>query len=164
MMREVYVYNLENGLPIKAAAVYDAVICAHVLEHICYPQQLMIDIHRALKANGILIVALPNIMHYRSRWQLAKGNFDYAPAGIWDYTHFRWYTFKTARELLQQYHYTIKIATVTGELPLNSVFKKVLHPVIRKFIFSLLIKISKGFFGYQILYKAVKIDTSKEFS
>ena len=88
VMREVYVYNIENGLPEKADAVYDVVICSHVLEHICYPQQLMNDIHRALKPNGTLIVALPNIIHYQSRWQLARDNFNYKDAGNWAYNHF----------------------------------------------------------------------------
>ena len=161
VMREVYVYNIENGLPVKADAVYDVVICSHVLEHICYPQQLMNDIYRALKPNGTLIVALPNIMHYQSRWQLISGNFNYKNAGIWDYTHFRWYTFITARQLLEQHDFKIEVATVTGELPCNSVLKKILPPTVRKFIYSLLIKISKGFFGYQLLYSAVTVDLSQ---
>ena len=162
VMREVYVYKIENGLPEKADAVYDVVICSHVLEHICYPQQLMNDIHRALKPNGTLIVALPNIMHYQSRWQLARGNFNYKDAGIWDYTHFKWYTFITARQLLEQHHFKIKVASVTGELPANTVFKKILPPTLRKYIYSLLIKVSKGFFGYQLLYTAVTVDSSEK--
>lgn len=160
VMREVFVYNIENGLPVKADAVYDAIICSHVLEHICYPQQLMNCIHRALKPNGTLIVALPNIMHYQSRWQLVRGNFNYKNAGIWDYTHFRWYTFITARQLLEQHDFKIEVATVTGELPCNSVFKKILPPAVRKFIYSLLIKISRGFFGYQLLYTAGTVDSA----
>ena len=160
VMRKVYVYNIEIGLPVKADAVYDAVICSHVLEHICYPQQLMNDIHRALKPNGILIVALPNIMHYQSRWQLISDNFNYKNAGIWDYTHFIWYTFITARQLLEQHDFKIEVATVTGELPCNNVLKKILPPAVRKFIYSLLIKISKGFFCYQLLYTAGTVDLS----
>ncbi len=155
-MRQVYVYNAENGLPFTESDLYDVVICSHVLEHICYPQQLMNDIHRVLKPGGVLIVALPNLLQYRSRWSLLMGNFNYEETGIWDYTHVKWYTFNTAKQLLMQHHFTIDIATVTGELPLNSIFKKILPAGFRKMIYSLLIKISKGFFGFQLLYRAVK--------
>ena len=155
-MRQVYVYNAENGLPFTGSDLYDVVICSHVLEHICYPQQLMNDIHRVLKPGGVLIVALPNLLQYRSRWSLMMGNFNYEETGIWDYTHVKWYTFNTAKQLLLQHHFTIDIATVTGELPLNSIFKKILPAGLRKMIYSLLIKISKGFFGFQLLYRAVK--------
>ncbi|MEJ7587811.1 MAG: class I SAM-dependent methyltransferase [Ferruginibacter sp.] len=159
VMREVYVHDIEYGLPITENSIYDAVICSHVLEHICYPEQLMKDIHRVLKKNGCLIVALPNIMHYKSRWLLMKGNFNYKDAGIWDYTHFRWYTFETARQLLQDYNYEINLATVTGKIPLNSVLIKLLSPRVINYIYSFIIKISKGLFGYQLLFRAVKINS-----
>lgn len=155
-MRNVYVHNAENGLPFSGSELYDAVICSHVLEHLCYPEKLLNDIHRLLKKDGVLIVALPNIMHYRSRWSLCRGNFNYTDAGLWDYTHFRWYTFSTALQLLQQHGFKVEVATVTGDLPLNSLFKKVFPAALSKAIFSGLIKISKGFFGFQLLYRAVK--------
>jgi len=155
-MRQVWVHNLESGLPIQGEQLYDAVICSHVLEHICYPTKLMDDIYKVLNNGGVLIVALPNLMHYKSRWQLAKGNFNYKDAGIWDYTHFRWYTFDTAQSFLKQHGFVIDTATVTGELPLNSIFGKILPLRLRKIIYSLLIKISKGFFGYQLLFRACK--------
>jgi len=156
VMRRVFVHNAEKGLPFEEPGLYDVVICSHVLEHICYPHQLMNDILRVLKPGGVLIIALPNIMHYRWRWELIKGNFNYQDAGTWDYTHVKWYTFNTAKQLLLQHHFKIDIATVTGSLPLNSVFGKILPAGFQKSIYSLLIKISKGFFGFQLLYRAKK--------
>jgi len=155
-MRQVWVHNLENGLPVQDVKIYDAVICSHVLEHICYPEKLMNDIHRVLKDGGVLIVALPNLLHYSGRWQLAKGNFNYTSAGIWDYTHFRWYTFATAQQLFIAHNFSINIATVTGELPFNSIFKKLLPARARHFLYAGLIRMSKGFFGYQLLYRVIK--------
>jgi SAM-dependent methyltransferase len=151
-MRNVYVYNVESGLPIQGEGLYDVVICSHVLEHICYPQKLLHDIHHVLKTGGSFIIALPNLMHYKSRLQLLYGNFNYEDAGIWDYTHFRWYTFKTAQQLFTENGFEIELATVTGDLPFNSVLKKILLPKTSEFIYSFLIKISKGFFGHQLLY------------
>ena len=45
-----------------------------------------------------------------------------------------------------------------GEHPVKFIldFKKIFPSWISKLMFSVLIKISKGFFGYQLLYKASK--------
>ena len=156
-VRNVYLHNLETGLPLNLAPnQYDCVVCSHVLEHIVYPEQLLSDIEKVLKPGGQLIVALPNIMHYKSRIKLLAGNFDYQDAGIWDYTHVKWYTFKTARQLLLNAGFAIELATVTGELPFNSLFVKILPSIAREKLFHLLTGISKGFFGYQLLFTARK--------
>jgi 2-polyprenyl-3-methyl-5-hydroxy-6-metoxy-1,4-benzoquinol methylase len=153
----IYLHNLETGLPGNLLHLqYDYVICSHVLEHIVYPEKLLKDIYRVLKPGGFLVVALPNIMHYKSRLKLLAGKFDYEDAGIWDNTHVKWYTFDTAKKLLTEYGFSIDLATVTGELPFNSLFSKILPQTIRKGIFNFLIKISKGLFGYQLLLKARK--------
>lgn len=152
-----YLFNLELGLPSELQKdAYDYVICSHVLEHICYPEKLINDIKRVLKPDGFLIVALPNIMHYKSRWQILKGNFNYKDSGIWDYTHFRWYTYKTGKELLEQYGFQILLASVTGEIPAKSILGKILSESFMKKIYSFLTGWSKGLFGYQLLYKACK--------
>ena len=156
VMRHVHIFNLENGLPDLGINIYDVVICSHVLEHICYPENLMNDIYKVLKPKGILIVALPNIMHYKSRWQLLLGNFNYQSAGIWDYTHFRWYTFETAQKRLLKYNFRIVNKTVTGMLPFNSFFTKIFPDRVNLKLFAYLISISHGFFGYQLLYCAIK--------
>lgn len=155
-MRNIYVHNLENGLPIDGENIYDVVICSHVLEHICYPDKLLNDIYRVLKSDGIFIIALPNLMHYKARLKLVAGNFNYQNAGVWDYTHFRWYTYKTAQQLFIQHGFKIKLATVTGDLPFNSIFRKILPKKVGRAAYSFLIKLSKGFFGFQLLYAVQK--------
>jgi 2-polyprenyl-3-methyl-5-hydroxy-6-metoxy-1,4-benzoquinol methylase len=158
-VRNVYLHNLEAGLPLELAPnQYDCVICSHVLEHIVYPEKLLADIYKVLKPGGLLIVALPNIMHYKSRMKLMSGNFDYQDAGIWDYTHVKWYTFKSAKQLLLNAGFTVELATVTGELPLNSLFSKILPASLCTGLFNLLTKVSKGFFGYQLLFTARKAE------
>lgn len=155
--RKVYLYNLELGLPPELTQInYDYVICSHVLEHIVYPEKLLSGIYDIVKPGGYLIVALPNIMHYKSRLQLAAGKFEYKDAGIWDNTHVKWYTFETAKKMLLSHNFTIELATVTGELPFNSIFSKILPGSLRKSLFNFLIKVSKGFFGYQLLFKVKK--------
>lgn len=156
-LRKGFLFNLENGLPEEVKnEQYDYVICSHVLEHICYPENLLRDIKNCLSKDGILIVALPNLFHYKSRIELIKGNFNYAPSGIWDNTHFKWYTFLTGKSLLENNGYLIVNATVTGDLPGNSFFSKIFSQNVSQKIFDILKKISKGLFGFQLLYIAKK--------
>lgn len=147
-MREVAIFNLENGLPssIKARK-YDAVICSHVLEHICFPEKLLEDISQVLQSKGVLVIALPNLLHYVSRWELMKGNFKLEPSGIWDYTHFRWYTFQSAQRMLLNNGFQICKADVSISLPFGRFTRKL--PLSIKKIFKI---VSPGLFGSQLLY------------
>ena len=146
----VYIYNLEEGLP-KLISTYDYIICSHVLEHIAYPEKLLMDIKKYLKQDGKLIVALPNLMHYRFRFELLKGNFYQKESGIWDYTHLRWYTFSSGREMLLRNGFKIEKAYVDGDIPLLS-YLKFIPKLVRSKIYLLLAKISSGFFGGQLIY------------
>ncbi len=47
---------------------FDKVILWHVLEHVPNPRELIAEIHRILKPNGELIVAVPNFSSWQSRW------------------------------------------------------------------------------------------------
>ena len=154
-LRKGYLFNVEEGLPQEIKnKKYDYVICSHVLEHICYPKQLLLDIKKCLKEEGILIVALPNLLHYKSRMQLIKGNFNYQSTGIWDNTHFKWYTFKTGANLLEENGFKIVTKTVTGRMPGTKPLSKLFSEKTIAKLYNQLTKISPGFFGYQLLYVA----------
>lgn len=154
-LRNGYIYNLENGLPKDVLQEkYDYIICSHVLEHICYPEKLLLDIGKSLKQDGKLIVGLPNLLHYKSRWELLKGNFNYQSAGIWDNTHFKWYSFESGAKLLEEYGFKIISKSVTGQLPAATLFSKFLSKNNALRLYNQIIKISPGFFGYQLLYVA----------
>ena len=154
VLRNVYVHNVEQGLPNTITDKYDVIILSHVLEHICYPQRLLKDIRDRLSPDGILIIALPNLMHFASRWKLTIGNFKYQEYGIWDYTHFRWYTFKSAQEMLKENNYVIEKADVSGWIPFDHRIKGFTPTGLRNGLFKVLKKISPGLFGFQLLYVA----------
>lgn len=154
--RKVIIHNLEYGLPAELIEnQYDAIICSHVLEHICWPEKLLADTLKIVsRSKCYLIVALPNIMEYRYRIELVKGNFNYTETGAMDTTHFRWYTFTTGRDLLLKNGFTEVNAWVDISLPLKSIVGKILPLSFQNFLKKVLFRISPGFFGGQLLYKA----------
>ncbi len=152
--RNVFKHNLENGLPDGLDTDYDLILCSHVLEHIAYPEKLLSDIkEKLLKPDAIVLVALPNFMNYRNRIKMLLGNFDYEEAGTMDYTHLRWYTFKSAKKMLEQNGFEIINSFAEKVLPWKTVLGNFPIPF-QNLISSILIRISKGLFGSQLIYIA----------
>jgi hypothetical protein len=60
------------------------------------------------------VVSIPNIAHWRVRFGLLRGSFNYTDSGILDRTHLRFFTQKTARALFRDAGYTIVEADVAG--------------------------------------------------
>lgn len=152
-MRKVFVHNLETGLPEAIVETYDYIICSHVLEHIAYPEKLFKDITCRLQESGIMIVALPNIMHYRPRMKLILGRFEYADSGIWDRTHLRWYTYSSGKRLLEQHGFKVVRSWVDGGLPFYRI-SRMIPANIQKVIYQILTAVSPGLFGGQLLYES----------
>ena len=151
--RKVFVHDIENGLPPGLEEKYDTVICSHVLEHLRFPQKVLADIRQRLKNSSQLIVALPNIMVYKYRLKLLLGKFEYEEGGVMDDTHFRWYTFKSGKKLLEDNGFSVIKAWVDGGVPFGRI-SKFLNPVTQKGIKKILFSISPGFFGGELLYQA----------
>lgn len=85
---------------IKARAPYDLVFASAILEHLPDPEQTLQLIKLVLKPRGKLVVTLPNIAHWRSRWNLLLGRFEYEDYGIYDRTHLRFFTYYTGQKLI----------------------------------------------------------------
>lgn len=152
--RRVLVGNLEHGLPSGVDAAYDCCLCSHVIEHICWPERMLADIHRTLlPTGGALIVALPNLLNYKSRLRLLTGDFEYTPSGLMDDTHFRWYTFKSAQAMLRKNGFRIELAFGEGGAPLWPV-RRILPRKITRAIDKLADRLSPGLFGNQLIFVA----------
>ena len=152
--RNVYVYDLENGLP-DINQRYDVFLCSHIIEHIAYPQKLLEDILKLMDDRSVLIIALPNFLDYKSRMKIFFGNFDYEDSGNFDYTHLRFYTYKTGRELLENNNFIIINSWVQSFLPFNRLLKY-LPALLKDFILQCLLFVSRGLFGSQLIYIATK--------
>src|SRR3989338_2118133 len=102
--------NLEELIAQKkllgAIGKYDIIILGDILEHIRQPDELLRSCQDVLKDNGYLIASIPNIANWMIRIKLLFGIFNYS-GGILDEGHVRFFTYKTARRLLQKNGYSI---------------------------------------------------------
>lgn len=151
--RRTIIHDLELGLP-SGLEPYDAVVCSHVLEHLRDPGPLLTDI-RDLLGPGRLLVALPNIAHWRERLRLLGGRFDYDPrGGIMDATHLRWFTFRSGRQLLERYGLRVLDAWVEADLPCGPL--RPLWPAAASALDRASGALRPGLFGHQLLYLAAR--------
>lgn len=96
---EVLQLPLEEALS-RLSSSFDAIVLADVLEHCVNPWQQLAAVMDHCEPNGQVIISLPNIAHVVPRLQVLLGRFDYEERGILDRTHLRFFTRKTALNLV----------------------------------------------------------------
>jgi 2-polyprenyl-3-methyl-5-hydroxy-6-metoxy-1,4-benzoquinol methylase len=80
---------------------FDVIIFADVLEHLAWPIGVLRSYLDLLKDGGSLIVSLPNVGLWSVRLNLLLGRFHYEETGVLDRTHLRFFTRRTAREMIE---------------------------------------------------------------
>ncbi|HEX7681731.1 MAG TPA: class I SAM-dependent methyltransferase [Thermoanaerobaculia bacterium] len=81
---------------------FDVIIFADVLEHLAWPIGVLRGYLDLLKDGGSVIVSLPNVGLWSVRLNLLLGRFRYEETGVLDHTHLRFFTRRTAREMIEQ--------------------------------------------------------------
>jgi 2-polyprenyl-3-methyl-5-hydroxy-6-metoxy-1,4-benzoquinol methylase len=79
---------------------FDAILFADILEHLPWPEQALARYLPLLKPDGRVFISLPNIGLWSVRLSLAFGRFQYEETGVLDRTHLRFFTRRTAKELI----------------------------------------------------------------
>lgn len=102
---------------------FDAIIAADVLEHLFHPWQALQRLRPLLAPGGSLYVSLPNARNLKLLSELGRGRFDYAGSGILDVTHVRFFTRKTAVEMLEQTGFAVDDVRINPDNRLASVFE-----------------------------------------
>jgi len=90
----------EDPLP-ESWPAPDCVIFADVLEHMVDPQRVLRRWRERMAPGGTIVVSLPNIAHRSIVLGLLKHRWDYAPEGILDATHLRFFTRETGIEMFE---------------------------------------------------------------
>lgn len=132
---------------------YDAIIFGDVLEHLRDPRVVLEKLSARLKPGGKILMSLPNIANIWVRLNLLFGRFNYRSVGILNESHLRFFTWKTAKQLVADSGLDIVTTSVTP-IPLP-----ILLPATSKgrgFSFLHLLnwgvtKLRKTLFGYQFI-------------
>lgn len=149
--------NLEDEtLPNISQQTFDVLCFCHVLEHLVDPIKVINNLLPYLKPNGKVIIAIPNVANWRSRWKLAIGKFEYTDGGVFDRTHLHFYTFHTAPQYLVKPIPTLKIEihTVKGSVPLSFFRYYFLSPSIKKSLDNIGCHLMPNLFGGEIFMVA----------
>jgi len=136
-----------NHMDPGVLGLHDCIVCSHVLEHLHEPQRLLRALQACLAPGGTLVVALPNVLHWKQRLQFAQGRFRYTEGGLMDHTHVRFFDWVTAAELLQHAGYRVESRRADGILPLS----RLLGPRLSRRINRLAVAWWPGLFGTQFL-------------
>jgi SAM-dependent methyltransferase len=96
----VHVVDLNGELSDRSMAEwgrpFDLLLFSHVLEHLTDPLFTLERCLMRLVPGGYVLIAVPNVLEWRTRFGFLAGRFDYADHGILDRTHMRFFTFETA--------------------------------------------------------------------
>jgi len=100
VLDDVLAGRAEDPLP-PGWPVPDCLIFADVLEHMVDPWSCLVTWRQRLPENGTVVLSIPNVVHYGTVWELLRGRWNYRDQGILDRTHLRFFTRKTAVELVE---------------------------------------------------------------
>jgi 2-polyprenyl-3-methyl-5-hydroxy-6-metoxy-1,4-benzoquinol methylase len=105
VLDEVVSADITSDAAVRAALGgrrFDLIMFADVLEHTTDPRAVIERFLPYLEEDGQLIVSLPNVAAWTVRLGLLAGRFDYAPSGILDDSHLRFFTRDSAQRMLEQ--------------------------------------------------------------
>lgn len=111
--RKVFVRDLNDSRLEIEEEKYDYIIFSDILEHLPRPDLILRNAAKYLKENGRVIISLPNIARFEIRIKLLFGKFDYGP-GILSEDHLRFFTKKSAGEMISRCGYSITKIIPTG--------------------------------------------------
>lgn len=156
--RKVWCGDLEQGIP-DTLRDYSAILCLHVLEHLRDPASLVADLARRLAPGGVLVIAVPNVAHYGQRLALLRGAWAYTDFGLLDWTHLRFFTFQTARELLVPpgTGLTVDRHEASPSLPLGRLRRMPGAASTYSYLERRLLAAWPNLFGWQILIRARRL-------
>lgn len=93
----------------------DLILLLDVLEHIADPWATMSRLAGLLKPGGHVIASIPNVRHHSVVLPLVlRGRWSYAPSGVLDRTHLRFFTKQTAFALLETAGLKVELQRTTG--------------------------------------------------
>ena len=138
---------------------FDQIFLLDIIEHLKEPGHFMDELRFAAAcARPEIVLTTANIGFFATRLMLLLGQFNYGKKGILDVTHTRLFTFRSIRDLLKQSGYKIlEVRGIPAPFPSALGNNFVARVLLR--LNAVLIRLSKGFFSYQIFIRAQAMPT-----
>jgi 2-polyprenyl-3-methyl-5-hydroxy-6-metoxy-1,4-benzoquinol methylase len=146
----VEVADLNNYEPAPLGQ-FDCIVCSHVLEHLLAPHQLLIRLRRCLAPGGMLLVALPNVLFWKQRVSFMRGRFRYTDGGLMDSTHYRFFDWASAEQLVIDAGYVVRERIADGGFPLS----RWLGRAVAAHLDRSALHVFPGLFGFQFVMRCV---------
>jgi SAM-dependent methyltransferase len=128
----------------------DTILLLDVIEHLVSPELFLLRVRNRYCENAPeMVITTGNVAFLPIRLGLLSGQFNYGKRGILDLTHTRLFTFSSLRRLVVQRGYeVVSVSGLPAPFPLALGNGRLARALLA--LNSLLIKISKGLFSYQI--------------
>lgn len=155
---KTYIGDLDDENFLKTIQwTFDCILFPAVLEHLKYPERVLSSLLQRLKPWWIVIISLPNIAHYTTRFSLLFWNFNYSSYGILDNTHLRFFTYHTAKKLIQQkQNGTLRVTSFMCSFPFPGAGILVKIPIIKDIIYFLINKVFFRLFWEELIFICTK--------
>jgi len=160
IMTSCRVCDIEHGVPQDIRDMrFDVLIFSHVLEHLRHPDLVAREFSLLLRTGGFVLIAVPNVLAWATRWRLLIGKFEYQSEGVLDDTHLRFFTYFTADRYLLQKCPDLKLVFkgVSGTVPLWLLRRHVLPTSWSRTVDAAGCRLWPNLFGSQILIKARRV-------
>jgi len=101
--------DIENERTLEVLGVkFDYILFLDVLEHLRFPDKILLYVKKFLNDRGVIITNIPNISFWTTRLTILSGEFKYDPSGgIFDSGHIRFFNYHTMRKLFLNAGYEI---------------------------------------------------------
>ena len=128
---KLYVWDVENGLPMFQDNFFDLITMLHVIEHLHSPYNVLKEMYRILKSRGKLIVGTPNL-NAIARLLLKLIGREREWYGFRDETHIYLFTPLSLRFLIERCGFKV-LAVEAPLMPLRKAPRIINKIIINKF-------------------------------
>lgn len=81
---------------------FSTLVFSDVLEHLYDPLKVLTKYLNYIPVGGRVLISVPNAVVWTNRFKWLLGRVEYEDTGVMDRTHIRFFTFKTARLLIEK--------------------------------------------------------------
>lgn len=110
VLDHVHIFDIEDDQAWPAELEkekYDIVIISEVLEHLFAPEVLLRKVRAFASPSTDVIVTIPNILFWKNRLNILRGNFEYTERGLMDRGHIHFFSWKSFGDMITQENFRI---------------------------------------------------------